>query len=107
MRVPDPAMLSHILNNLFSNAADYTPDGGEISIAGIENGIEVSNTTSGFAAEDVAHLFDRYWRGDESRTDSGHAGLGLSLSKACADALGLSLIASYQEPRLSIRLVSA
>jgi len=100
----DPAMLHHILNNLFSNATEYTPKHGQILIVTHSDGVEVSNTTTGLKASDVDHFFDRYWRGDRSRTDSNHTGLGLSLSQACANALQLQLTASLQGQMLAIRL---
>jgi len=100
----DPAMLRHILNNLFSNAAEYTPKDGQISIVTLSDGVEISNTTTGLKPSDLDHFFDRYWRGDRSRTDANHTGLGLSLSQACANALQLQLTATLQGPMLAIRL---
>ncbi len=100
----DPAMLRHIMNNLLSNAAEYTPPDGEIVIQQVPGGFEIANTTSGLVESDVPKLFDRYWRGDAARTDSSHAGLGLSLSKACAVALGLTISAALENDRLHVQV---
>jgi signal transduction histidine kinase len=90
----DPGMLRHILTNLFSNAVEYTPPEGEILVSIQPEKVEVRNTADGLDAEQVGHFFDRYWRRDKVRGDSTHTGLGLSLARACADALGLQLTAS-------------
>jgi hypothetical protein len=50
-----------------------------------------------FTEEMLDHLFERLWRGDLSRTDGSHSGLGLSLSKACSKCLGLDLEAELIE----------
>lgn len=90
----DPSLLRHILTNLFANAIEYTPEGGSVAIVALPGEIEVANTAPGLAREDIDHVFERYWRADSARAESKHVGLGLSLAKACAGALGMSLSAS-------------
>jgi two-component system heavy metal sensor histidine kinase CusS len=73
-----------ILRNLLDNAVTYVNEGGSIrwSIDRRESKIEitVTNTGSHVDTADAIKLFDRFWRGDPSRTDTGvHCGLGLSL----------------------------
>ncbi len=97
----DRSLLQHILTNLFSNAVAYTPDQGTIRIATAEHRIQITNSAPDFRPEDVEHLFDRYWRADTSRTGTSHTGLGLALAKACAEALGFRLSASYHHGELS------
>lgn len=91
----DPKILRLIMNNLFSNAAEYTPSEGIIDISGNQESeghiISISNSVENFDKEMLSHLFERLWRGDISRTDGSHSGLGLALSKACSKCLGLNL----------------
>jgi signal transduction histidine kinase len=83
-----------ILTNLFSNAADYTPVGGTVEV-GFSNGrlvtLSVSNSTDNLRPDDLPQLFERFWRKDNARSASLHAGLGLALSKAYAEVLGMQL----------------
>jgi signal transduction histidine kinase len=52
--------------------------------------IEVADTGIGIAAEDLSHVFDRFYRGDKARTggDRDHHGLGLAIAQAVAHAHG-------------------
>ena len=100
----DPEMLRHIVGNLLSNAAEYTPVQGKIVIRGLDRGFEIANTVSGLSEEDVERVFDRYWRRDEARGDTAHVGLGLSLAKACAEALGHELSAQLDDGWICFRL---
>ena len=97
----DPKILRLIINNLFSNAAEYTPSEGIIDISKNEESeghiLSISNTVENFDKEILNHLFERLWRGDASRTDGSHSGLGLALSKACCKCLGLNLEAELIE----------
>ncbi|HZL38289.1 MAG TPA: ATP-binding protein [Tepidisphaeraceae bacterium] len=89
----DPDKLRIIIQNLFENAVSYTQVGGgirvEIAKQERELAITVANTGSRVAAADVAHVFKRFWRGDQNRSDTGvHCGLGLSLSQRLMHLLG-------------------
>jgi signal transduction histidine kinase len=81
----DPGRLQQIVWNLLSNAVKYTPHGGSVSVeAGETDGIvqiAVADSGRGIAPEDLARVFDRFWR-DESGTRSAVAGLGLGLAIA-------------------------
>ncbi len=88
--------LEKILNNIISNALKFTPEGGSIRIhlsvsdlAGSESGpsgiprrirISVADTGIGIAHEDLLHIFDRFYRVDESHRVEG-SGIGLALTK--------------------------
>jgi signal transduction histidine kinase len=77
--------LNQVLSNLIANAFQHTPQGGRISLAA-ESGpggvrIEVRDTGSGISPEDLPFVFDRFWRGDKSRTGRANSGLGLAIVK--------------------------
>ena len=95
----DPVLLRSILTNLMDNAVEYTPRGGTITAEGaVKDGrflLRVMNTTDSLTAEDVTHFFERFWRKESARSDSKHAGLGLSLAKAFCECLGLQLGAQF------------
>jgi signal transduction histidine kinase len=71
---------------LIDNAAKYTPLAGTVTVAlEARDGFalaSVSDTGIGIAEDDVAHVFDRFWRADKARSrEQGGAGLGLSIAK--------------------------
>ncbi|MFI6096007.1 sensor histidine kinase [Lentzea sp. NPDC051213] len=85
----DPVRLRQILTNLITNALRHTPPGGTVRISAQGGRITVSDTGSGIAAEDLPHVFDRFWRADRSRTrDTGGSGLGLAIVHALVTAHG-------------------
>jgi two-component system heavy metal sensor histidine kinase CusS len=81
-------MLQRAVNNLLSNALRHTPSQGRVGvrIAQGESGsatISVSDTGCGIAAEHLPHLFDRFYRADQSRAHhTGGVGLGLALVRS-------------------------
>jgi signal transduction histidine kinase len=103
----DPVLLRSVLSNLLQNAVEYSPPGGEVKVAaqaanaGFE--VHVRNQAPGVSAEDVTRLFDRFWRRDPARSCGDHAGLGLSLARAFARAMGGDLTAT-REPGDYLRL---
>jgi signal transduction histidine kinase len=80
----DAARLRQVFVNLLENAVRYTPDGGEIRLTGRREHsqavIEVRDTGPGIAREDLAHLFEPFYRADKARSSADHVGLGLSLA---------------------------
>ncbi len=91
--------LNQVLSNLISNALRHTPNGGTISIHthSIENKtgdsnyklqITIHDTGNGIPAEDLPFIFDRFWRGDKSRSGRTHSGLGLAIAKQLLHAHG-------------------
>lgn len=83
---------SSMLANLMLNAVQYTPAGGMVTtrvLAAQTVMVEVSDTGRGITPEDLPHLFERFWRGDNSRArTTGGVGLGLSICKAIVDGCG-------------------
>jgi signal transduction histidine kinase len=87
--------LNQVLSNLISNALRHTPQGGTISIetgssAGGKRSVQISvkDTGSGIPADDLPFIFDRFWRGDKSRTGRAHSGLGLAIARQLVHAHG-------------------
>ena len=82
----DRDRLKQVLLNLVSNAIQYTPEGGEINLSlskvGKEVHLVIRDTGPGIPAEDLPHIFDRFYRTEKSRTRSKTSGFGLGLSIA-------------------------
>lgn len=81
---------------LIDNATKYTAAGGSVSVClQMHEGVavaSVSDTGIGIAREDVAHIFDRFWRADKARSrEHGGVGLGLSISKMIVATHGGSI----------------
>lgn len=87
----DTPMIQRMLSNLLDNAIKYTPSGGTISITASEGHdqavIEVRDSGIGISEQDLPHIFERFFRCDQSRSQAG-IGLGLSLARAIARAHG-------------------
>jgi signal transduction histidine kinase len=86
----DPERLSQVFDNLIGNALRHTPSGGEIVLTGERmNGslrFRVQDSGSGISAEDLPKIFDRFYRGESSRTHPGESGLGLAIAKSIVEA---------------------
>lgn len=84
--VGDRDRLKQVLLNLTSNAIQYTPQGGDVflSLAKVNDQarLVVSDTGPGIPAEDLPHIFERFYRAEKSRTRSRTSGFGLGLSIA-------------------------
>jgi len=84
----DPIRIREVLSNLISNALRHTPAGGVISITlGIASGrllISIADTGAGIAPEDLPKIFDRFYKGTQSRG----SGLGLPLARSLVAAHG-------------------
>nr|WP_203601597.1 ATP-binding protein [Streptomyces sp. SID9727] len=82
----DPDRLRQVVGNLVGNALRATAPGGTVTLALLKDGdravMEIRDTGTGIAAEDLPRLFDRFWRADESRNRAtGGTGLGLSIAR--------------------------
>jgi signal transduction histidine kinase len=90
----DPIRFSQVLMNILDNALRYTPEEGRVAISIKQNGeqveINIQDSGDGVTPEDAAHLFDRFYRTDESRTrdsehNAGGSGLGLAIAKSIVE----------------------
>ena len=82
----DTQAIGRVLNNLIGNALRHTPRQGRVSVwvrrAGPGVEVTVSDTGEGIRAEDIPHVFERFYRGDASRSRARGAGAGLGLAIA-------------------------
>jgi two-component system OmpR family sensor kinase/two-component system sensor histidine kinase BaeS len=120
----DPQRMAQVLANLVSNALRHTSSGGSITlkaefiadrrlqiadwslskqqsaIYNLQSAIvmQVVDTGAGIAAEDLPHIFDRFWRADRARTRGG-AGLGLAITRQLVEAHGGQVRAASEAGR--------
>jgi signal transduction histidine kinase len=89
----DRERIVQVLGNLVRNALRYTPEGGLVSLRAARHAdrirVTVEDTGAGIPPEQVARLFDRFYRGDDARDRaSGGAGLGLAIVRELVEAMG-------------------
>jgi signal transduction histidine kinase len=86
--------MREVLSNLLSNALRYTPRGGTVRVsASTSSGqmrVSVRDTGPGIAPDDLPHVFDRFYKSEESRG----AGLGLAIAKSLVVAHGGEIVAT-------------
>lgn len=90
----DTQAIGRVFNNLISNALRHTPANGRVSVwvrrAGTGVEVTISDTGEGIRPQDIPHIFERFYRGDASRSrqrGSG-AGLGLAIARGIVQAHG-------------------
>ncbi len=89
----DPDRLAQVLANLLTNAVHYTPPGGAITVRAERRPgdvlVSVLNTGDGIPAEDLARVFERFYRVEKSRDRArGGAGIGLAIVKQLVESFG-------------------
>ncbi len=98
----DPKRIRQVMANILSNALRHTPTTGEIwvevSRKGEELELRVTDSGPGIPPEDLPHLFERFYRGDQARSRSaGGSGLGLAIAKQWVEAHGGRIWAENSE----------
>jgi signal transduction histidine kinase len=93
--------LQLLWTNLLENAVRYSPEGSSIDVAVQSSGgsakVTFTDHGSGIAATDLPRIFERFYRGDASRTQStGGFGLGLAIARALAEAYGGTISAQSE-----------
>ncbi|MFT5195484.1 MAG: signal transduction histidine kinase [Cellvibrionaceae bacterium] len=77
--------LTQVINNLVSNSLRHTAGDGTINLTASQQKeyvvLTVADTGEGIPAEQLPYIFDRFWRGDQSRQHSGSTGLGLAIAQ--------------------------
>jgi two-component system OmpR family sensor kinase len=89
----DRERLRQILDNLLANVRAHTPAGSGATVRVLNGGadavLEVADAGPGLTDEQLGHAFERFYRGDSSRSrDAGGAGLGLAIAAAIAESHG-------------------
>ncbi|MGI8916906.1 MAG: sensor histidine kinase [Chloroflexota bacterium] len=95
----DGGRITQVLLNLLDNALRFTPSGGTITLSArpVETDVEVTvaDSGAGIPAEELPHIFERFYRVDRSRSrETGGGGLGLAIVKAIVQAHGGHIAAS-------------
>ena len=98
----DRDRLRQAMANLVDNANKYKPRNGRVELTAARDSdavvIRISDTGPGISAQDLPRIFDRLYRGDQSRTTRG-LGLGLSLVRAYVEAQGGTVTAQSEPGR--------
>ncbi|NQS91311.1 MAG: GHKL domain-containing protein, partial [Chloroflexi bacterium] len=94
--------LDQVLGNLVSNALRYTPEGGKIHLSASYDEtsvlIQIQDSGEGIPAEDIPYVFDRFWKGDKTRSrGSGGSGLGLAIARQLVTAHNGSISVDSKE----------
>ena len=91
-----PATIERAVANLLDNAAKWSPPGGEVEVVVRGGEVTVRDHGPGIDAEDLPHVFDRFYRARSARGMSG-SGLGLSIVRQVAEAHGGQVVAEQPE----------
>lgn len=105
----DAEDLELVWTNLLENAVRFTPPSSSVRVivgSDPQHGIvEIADDGPGIPAEELPHIFERFRRGDASRSrDTGGYGLGLSIAKAVIEAYGGS-ITPQSQPGVGTRMI--
>lgn len=106
--IGDSQSISDIIAILIDNAVKYSPSDTTVMVSSVERGnyleLSVADEGSGIPDADIAHIFDRFYRADQSRTKTtveGH-GLGLALAKRLSQLNHADISVSHRKPNGTI-----
>jgi len=103
----DPALVRRLLLIVLDNAIKFTPSGGrvrlDVSAQDGQAAVVVSDTGIGIPAEQLPHVFERFYRGDPARREAEGAGLGLAIARWIADVHGARIDVG-SEPAVGTRV---
>ncbi len=93
LALADRRRVAQVLGNLLTNALNHTPLGGCVTLSAVASAgmveVAVADTGTGIAPEELPNLFERFWRGEKSRSRaSGGTGLGLAIVKQLVEIHG-------------------
>lgn len=92
----DSERMAQVFDNLIQNALRYTSPGGTIWLRAAQDPqqvlLQVGDNGAGIPAQDLPHIFDRFYRADKSRSQNGESGLGLAIVKSLVEAQGGSIV---------------
>ncbi|MBN8247360.1 MAG: hypothetical protein J0L84_07940, partial [Verrucomicrobia bacterium] len=108
----DEGQLDHLFGNLLGNAFKFTPPGGSVALRLVVlpedwAEVEVADTGPGIPEPDLPHLFERFYRSEQSRDRFPGTGLGLAVAKECVEQHGGGIRAQNRAEggaRFSVRL---
>jgi two-component system heavy metal sensor histidine kinase CusS len=106
----DRDMIRLVLSNLFDNVVRHCDHGGTVSIEitseSNEVSLEIRNTGCNLSPDEAGSVFERFWKHNTARTEGpAHCGLGLTLCRRIADALGGSITATATNGTFAVRFV--
>ena len=93
----DISLVERVLQNLISNAIQYTPSGGQVSVELVLDRtrnvcLEITDTGAGISEQDLHHIFDRFYQSGQVRSQSkGGLGLGLAIAQKIVELHGSEL----------------
>jgi two-component system OmpR family sensor kinase/two-component system sensor histidine kinase BaeS len=113
----DPAHLGRALRNVLTNAAQHTPRGKSVLVAAslvqatlpeapAHVAIRVIDQGPGIPAEDLPHIFERFYRSDPARTTGSGAGIGLTIARELLAASGGAIAVEQTGPDGTTILIS-
>jgi two-component system sensor histidine kinase KdpD len=99
----DPVLFEQVLFNLLDNAAKYAPAGTTIRIQswrdGEHIGLQVLDEGNGIAPQDLAHIFDKFYRAQKADHVRAGTGLGLAISRGFVEAMHGTIVGANRTDR--------